>query len=92
MRPVLDSDSVERAVSEHDPSTTAETREALARCQRCLDALDELHRAVFVMFEFEGFKARDIARSLNIPEGTVYSRLHKARQLFRTEYDRLCRG
>jgi len=53
---------------------------ALARIQRCLDGIDDEHRAVFVLFELEGEPCSAIAAALDIPIGTVYSRLHHARK------------
>lgn len=55
---------------------------ALARVQRCLEGLDEEHRAVFVLFELEGEPCPAIAAALEVPVGTVYSRLHHARKKF----------
>jgi RNA polymerase sigma-70 factor, ECF subfamily len=69
------------------PHHAAETQQSLARVQAALDTLDVGHRAVFVMFEIEGERCEDIARALDVPTGTVYSRLHKARARFRAAYD-----
>jgi RNA polymerase sigma-70 factor, ECF subfamily len=61
--------------------------------RRLLDlALDELTpglRAVFVLFELEGLTAREIAELLEIPLGTVASRLRRAREGFRAHAARL---
>ena len=45
-----------------------------------LAELDPEKRAVFVMFEVEGLPGREIARLLDVPIGTVHSRLHSARR------------
>lgn len=42
-------------------------------------------RLVFILFEMEGFKTREIAAMLEIPEGTVTSRLHHARLALREQ-------
>jgi RNA polymerase sigma-70 factor (ECF subfamily) len=60
----------------------AELGEDLARLERGLSQLDMDERAVFVLFEIEGSTSAEIAASLEIPLGTVYSRLRRARQLF----------
>ena len=39
-------------------------------------------RAVFVLHELDGFTCEEIARTLEIPIGTSYSRLRLARQDF----------
>ena len=71
------------------PGEQAETAEALRRVQQALEVLDEPKRAVFILFELEGESCESIAAGLNIPVGTVYSRLHKARKLFMEAHSRL---
>jgi RNA polymerase sigma-70 factor (ECF subfamily) len=69
-----------------DPSPSAEELLELKRL-RCL--LDELILrmpaelgTVFVLFELEGISGPEIAELLGIPEGTVASRLRRAREAF----------
>lgn len=52
-------------------------REAL---QEALDSLDERHREVFLLKEVEGLGHNEIAKILDVPEGTVWSRLSYARK------------
>jgi RNA polymerase sigma-70 factor (ECF subfamily) len=47
-----------------------------------LDTLTLEQRSVFVLFELEGFSLPEIAESLELPLGTVTSRLRRARQAF----------
>ncbi len=47
--------------------------------------LTDRQRIVFILFEMEGFKTREIAAMLEIPEGTVTSRLHHARLALREQ-------
>ncbi len=57
-----------------------------------LAALDEIElsrRAVFVLHELDGFTCEEIARTLEIPIGTTYSRLRLARQDFTATMNRL---
>jgi RNA polymerase sigma-70 factor (ECF subfamily) len=54
-----------------------------------LDALDLDRRAVFVLHELDGVTCEQIARTLEIPVGTVYSRLRTARQEFAAKVTRL---
>jgi len=75
--------------SARGPGEQAETAEALRRVQQALEGLDEAKRAVFILFELEGESCESIAAGLNIPVGTVYSRLHKARKLFMEIHARL---
>lgn len=65
-----------------DPERAAEGAEALAAVHACLQTLDEDHRGAFVLFELEGMSAAQIAVALEVPVGTVYSRLHHARRRF----------
>ncbi len=53
-----------------------------------LKALRPQFRAVFALADLEGFSYRDISKILRIPEGTVMSRLYRARhQLQRALWD-----
>ncbi len=67
---------------ELSPGQQAEARQALARVQRALDTLTPEKRAVFVLYELEGQACDAIAAALDVPVGTVYSRLHSARREF----------
>jgi RNA polymerase sigma-70 factor, ECF subfamily len=49
---------------------------------RVLAELSDPHRTLFVLFELEGFSAPDIAKLLDLPLGTVSSRLWRARARF----------
>ena len=63
---------------------SASEREDLARVLReALAAIDDAHREVFVLREIEGLPHAEIARTLGIPEGTVWSRLSYARRMLR---------
>jgi RNA polymerase sigma-70 factor, ECF subfamily len=70
------------------PSAPADAEELLAQKQlrRLLElALDELpseQRSVLVLHELEGFSAPEIAKLLELPLGTVASRLGRARGRF----------
>lgn len=77
------------AAEGRDPSEALDLAESLARVQRALEALDLEHRAVFVLFELEGEPCQAIADALEIPIGTVYSRLHNARKRFAEAHARM---
>jgi len=66
------------------PSHEAERAEREAIVEAALDALDPDHRAVVVLKDFEGRRYDEIADLLEIPVGTVRSRLHRARHQLRT--------
>jgi RNA polymerase sigma-70 factor (ECF subfamily) len=42
--------------------------------------LGEQHRQIVILYYYDGFSTREIARILKVPEGTVKSRLSRARQ------------
>jgi RNA polymerase sigma-70 factor (ECF subfamily) len=68
------------SVSEPAPSDDEIDRE---RLQLVLDALPDEHRLVLVMFYFEEYSYREIAAKLDVPIGTVMSRLSRAKQRLR---------
>ena len=45
-----------------------------------LACLDEDKRAVFVLYELEGFSMKEVAEIVSCPLQTAYSRLHAARE------------
>jgi RNA polymerase sigma-70 factor, ECF subfamily len=67
------------------PHESLVRHEAQKRANDILDRMDLAKRAVFVMFEIEGISCQEIAADLGVPVGTVYSRLHAARQFFAGE-------
>ncbi|MEM7606993.1 MAG: sigma-70 family RNA polymerase sigma factor [Myxococcota bacterium] len=64
----------------HDPEATLDARRRVAHAHAAIEALDEAKRAVFVMFEAEAMSCKRIAAELDLPLGTVHSRLHAARR------------
>lgn len=65
-----------------------ETSEKGAVVQKALLTLDPESRAVVVLREIEGQSYEEIARALDIPEGTVKSRLSRARQTLKEKLKR----
>lgn len=70
--------------------------EALADQQRARELLDRLVqtipdelRMVFILFEIEGLPAVEVAALMDMPAGTVASRLRRARQHFRDAVQRM---
>jgi RNA polymerase sigma-70 factor (ECF subfamily) len=66
-----------------DPSMSLERADDRALLERALAALDQDQREVFTAFELEGLSGQAIATALEIPLGTVYSRLRLGRERFR---------
>ena len=57
-----------------------EARERAARLWNAIDALPDKLRVVIVLANIEEHDVADVARLLDVPEGTVKSRLFLARQ------------
>jgi RNA polymerase sigma-70 factor (ECF subfamily) len=55
-----------------------------AKLQEALNDLDETFRTPLVLFYFEDFSYRDIAEQMDLPIGTVMSRLARAKVYLRT--------
>lgn len=55
-------------------------RESLARLERCFATLRPERRVVFMLRELEGLSGEEIALSLGIPIGTVWTHLHQVRR------------
>lgn len=58
-------------------------RQQAERLNVVLGKMRPEHSATFVMFELEGLSCQEIADLTGVPVGTVYSRLHKARDQFK---------
>jgi RNA polymerase sigma-70 factor, ECF subfamily len=75
-------------ISAPDPGTTGEEAVTLGEHRKlflaALEAMDLDRRAVFILFEVEGYTAPEIAEVLGERLATVYSRLERGRQQFRT--------
>lgn len=61
------------------PGRAMENQETRTVIERALAEVAEVYRAVLVLKDIEGLKYEEIAEILDIPIGTVRSRLHRAR-------------
>jgi RNA polymerase sigma-70 factor (ECF subfamily) len=66
-----------------DPELLTNQKRQRQLLDRVLDRLDPELRAVFVLYELEELTMAEIARTLELPPGTVASRLRRARVEFR---------
>ena len=62
-----------------NPGAQMEKREREAQVQKCITSLDEEYREVLVLRDIQGLSYEEIKDILKIPEGTVKSRLSRAR-------------
>ncbi|GGP79230.1 RNA polymerase sigma factor [Streptosporangium pseudovulgare] len=60
--------------------------ESAVNIRDVLKRLSAEHRAVLVLRDLEGLPEDEAARLLRVPEGTVKSRLHRARRSFRNAW------
>jgi RNA polymerase sigma factor (sigma-70 family) len=58
-----------------------------AHIQELIDSLPEGYRMVFLMYAVEGYKHQEIAKMLNITEGTSKSQLFKARKMLQEKLE-----
>jgi RNA polymerase sigma-70 factor, ECF subfamily len=69
--------------AEASPADAAVRREERRKIMQALDQLSEDHRRIIMLGDLEGLSYREIAETLEIPMGTVMSRLHNARKRLR---------
>lgn len=80
-----DSDAVDDAAGPDadDPAVRAERLLDQDRLQWALDALTDEHRVVVLLHDVEGYALAELATMLELPQGTLKSRLHRARRQMR---------
>jgi RNA polymerase sigma-70 factor (ECF subfamily) len=62
-----------------NPDVQMERREREVQVQKCITSLDEEYREILVLRDIQGLSYEEIKDILKIPEGTVKSRLSRAR-------------
>jgi len=70
-----------------EPSGTAEQRELQQLVHEAIGRLSEDFRAVIVLYDIRGLSYQEISDALQVPLGTVKSRLNRARQALREEME-----
>ena len=74
--------------AEDDPEELSQALQTRRQLDAVLGCLDLDKRAVLVMFEIDGMSCQEIADFVDVPIGTVYSRLHAARADFQKALSR----
>ena len=69
------------------PESLASQQERIAVVQKAVLSLPEASRAVLVLREYEDLSYQEIASTLDIPIGTVMSRLNYARKLLKEKLE-----
>lgn len=70
---------IEPADTTSDPSKLLIKKESLQQIESAIDSLASDFKTVVILREIEGLSYEEIAEILEIPKGTVRSRLHRAR-------------
>jgi RNA polymerase sigma-70 factor (ECF subfamily) len=71
------------------PDAAVMERDLQAMVRQAIAALPEAHRVVVTLHHLEGLDVKDIAEILNVPPGTVLSRLARARESLRGKLQRV---
>jgi RNA polymerase sigma-70 factor (ECF subfamily) len=79
----LSVDAPPAIASRDEAGAGAEDRELARALEDCLAGLPDDQREAFDLRHGEGFRYAEIAALLEVPEGTVMSRLHRAREKMR---------
>ena len=64
---------------ERSPEHLAENRQLLRIVERKMEKLDPELRVILVLRDIQGMAYEEMSRVLDVPEGTIKSRLHRAR-------------
>jgi RNA polymerase sigma-70 factor (ECF subfamily) len=60
-----------------------ERKEVQEKVQECISSLDKEYREVLVLRDIQGFSYEEISDILTLPDGTVKSRLFRAREMMK---------
>jgi RNA polymerase sigma-70 factor (ECF subfamily) len=77
-----------RAGPKSSPERVVEQNELQRIVREALDSLKFEHRVVLVLFYLGGFSIKEVAYILDVPVGTVKSRLHYGRERLRSRLER----
>jgi RNA polymerase sigma-70 factor (ECF subfamily) len=71
------------------PAEHLERREEEQKLRRALQLLSAEHRTVLILKDIDGMKYEEMAEALDVPIGTIRSRLHRARLELREVLERM---
>lgn len=92
-REVPEEDGSIAAIADHQPQPDEllEQKRRRTLFYQILSAMDTELQTIFVLFELEGMLTKDIATAMDLPMGTVASRLRRAREEFTEKATRAMR-
>jgi RNA polymerase sigma-70 factor, ECF subfamily len=79
-------------VEDENPSRAIVRRELSDKIRQALEALPEYHRAVILLREVEGMSYEEMAEVLEVPKGTIMSRLFHARRKMQDQLEPYLEG
>ena len=79
-------------VEDAHPGRSVERRELSDKIRQALDTLPEYHRAVILLREVEGMSYEEMAEVLDVPKGTIMSRLFHARRKMQEQLNSYLEG
>lgn len=82
-----DGPRIEAVAETPAPGADSEKRELFDACRRAIAELPELWRVILTLRDLEGRSYEEIAQILDLPKGTVRSRLHRARARVRAKLE-----
>jgi RNA polymerase sigma factor (sigma-70 family) len=68
---------------ERNSDVLLDKKKAAENCKRIIDKMPPDLREVFVLYEIDGLSGPEIAKIIGISEGTIRSRLHRAREIWK---------
>jgi len=71
------------------PATIVETKDEKSQVWKILNSLNQEFKEILVMKYIQGYDYKEISKTLDIPRGTVMSRLYHARKAFRKRFIKL---
>ena len=77
-------------VEGHQPGPVAQLEQArfIEQVQQAVETLSEEHRVLILLHDVEGYTTSEIQAILELPSGTIKSRLHRARARLRETLER----
>ncbi len=79
----LPGSSIESMPGDQNPEREAERGDTILRLSAALAELSDDHRLLILLHDTEGYKLEEIQSLIDVPVGTIKSRLHRARARLR---------
>ena len=74
--------------TDHTPLTEIENRTTIKQVERAINDLEEGYKEILVLRDVEGLSTKEVAEIVDLNEGAVKSRLHRARAQLREFYEK----